>query len=305
MPFGSSQSDPAVHTPLELQEMGRDIHISYGNRTRTNWNEDPRVIILFGWMDAPIHLLEKYEMNHRLRWASSDIVIVQSHPAFIWMSDEKREDILRPLASYLISTIYRSRQGFTGGILLHVLSNGGAFQLVTLSKVLHSMVSSESSEIRTEKNIRLATIIDSAPGTGEYSSMLNTLTMNVQSPAVKAILPIPVSIFYLALRVRGAVVGQGNLFSRLHLGLQTQELLPLTESHSPRVYIYSATDLMVPARSVERHISVLRESSPSFDLEVEKFTGSRHVLHERQDPDRYWNAVRRVWDRSSLIRAKL
>lgn len=62
---------------------------------------------------------------------------------------------------------------------------------------------------------------------------------------------------------------------------------------------------MVPAKSVEKHISVLRKSSPSFDIEVEKFTGSQHILHERNDPVRYWNAVRRAWARSAAICAKL
>ncbi|KAF8157727.1 hypothetical protein K438DRAFT_1861125 [Mycena galopus ATCC 62051] len=136
-------------------------------------------------------------------------------------------------------------------------------------------------------------------------SMLATLTTGVKSLAMKAILTVPVSVFYVALRVRGIVIGQHNLFSLLHLGLQTTELLPLTDSHSPRVYIYSAADSMVPASSVEKHISELRKSPSVFDIEVERFTSSEHVLHERQDPVRYWNAVRAVWDRSASLSSKL
>ncbi|KAJ6520798.1 hypothetical protein DFH09DRAFT_226579 [Mycena vulgaris] len=174
--------------------------------------------------------------------------------------------------------------------------------LVTLSKVL---VSSESSVVRTGESIRLATrILDSTPGTGEYSSLLATVTTGVKSAGVRTILTIPVPMLYLALRLR-FVMGEGNLFTRLHLGLQGEELLPLTVTQAPRVYIYSATDSMVPAESVEKHISVLRKSSPSCDIEVEKFTGSQHILHERKDPVRYWNAARRAWARSAPICAKL
>ncbi|KAJ7452775.1 hypothetical protein B0H11DRAFT_2072948 [Mycena galericulata] len=296
-------STPPVPTSrIDVQELGEDIHISYGNRTRTNSKGDPRVIILFGWMDAPLRLLKKYAMNHRLYWPSSDIIIVQSHPAWIWSSEKKRADMLRPLASYLISTIYCLPRELRGGILLHVLSNGGAFQLITLSKVL---VSSESSVIRTGESIRLATILDSTPGTGEYSSLLATITTGVKSAGVRTILTIPVSMLYLALRLRSVVMGEGNLFTRLHVGLQTEELLPRTDMHAPRVYIYSATDSMVPARSVEKHISVLKKSNFSFDIEVEKFTGSQHILHERNDPVRYWNAVRRTWAWSAPICTKL
>ncbi|KAJ7130600.1 hypothetical protein C8R44DRAFT_66388 [Mycena epipterygia] len=294
--------DPPPRTPqVELHQLGQDIHISYGDRTRPDSNTDPRVIILFGWMDAPIRLLAKYAMNHRLWSPSSDIVIVQSRPAFIWSSEYTRDDILKPLANYLVSTIYH---GVNRGILLHVLSNGGAFQLVTLSRVLHSIVK-ESKDVHHGHGtkLRLATIIDSAPGSGEYSSLLRTLTTNVKSPAVQAILTIPASMVYLTIRLRRT--GQENLFTLLHTRLQMQELIPLADSHAPRLYIYSDTDTMVPSTSVERHISVLRTSTPSLDIKVEKFIGSSHVLHERQDPERYWNAIRAVWHRSSPIHAKL
>ncbi|KAJ6494961.1 hypothetical protein DFH09DRAFT_1103981 [Mycena vulgaris] len=310
----------AVSAPqVELHELGQDIHISYGDQGRRDLNEDPRVIIVFGWMDAPIRLLSKYAMNHRLRWPSSDIVLVHSHPAFIWTSEEGRDAILRPLANYLVSTVYRQSETIPGGILLHVISNGtspsvqallvtnavpgGAFQLITLSRVLDSIIST-SSDIPRRKNIRLATIIDSAPGDGEYSSLLSTLTTNVKSPAAKAFLNVPATFFYLVVRLRRAALGEANLFSHLHSRLQKPELLPLTDNHAPRLYIYSAADAMVPVASVEKHISIL-QTNPSFDVVAEKFTGSQHVLHERADPVRYWNAVRAVWERSAPVRAKL
>ncbi|KAJ7495815.1 hypothetical protein B0H11DRAFT_1716114 [Mycena galericulata] len=181
---------------------------------------------------------------------------------------------------------------------------GGAFQLITLSRLLHSMVP------RTGGNLRLATIIDSAPGSGEYSSLLATLTANVESPAAKVILTVPVSLFYLGLRLRrsandSSVLGQENLFTLLHSCLQMEELLPLADGNAPRLYIYSSTDRMVSMASVEKHISALRMSSHFSDIGVEKFSGSGHVLHERHDPVRYWNVVQAVWERSLFIRAKL
>ncbi|KAJ7121251.1 hypothetical protein C8R43DRAFT_75210 [Mycena crocata] len=251
-------------------------------------------------MDAPVRLLSKYAAGHRLRWPSADIVLVQSHPSFIWTSEEKRDDTLKPLANYLIANVYRDT---SSGILLHVLSNGGAFQLVVLSRVLASMVS-KSKDIDRGRQIRLATIIDSAPGDGEYSSLLTTLTTGVQSPAVKTFMTLPCSIFYLAVRLRRTVLGQENLFNFLRSSLLTQDLLPLADSHAPRLYIYSTTDAMVPAVSVEEHIAAVKKSA-AFDVAVEKFIGSPHVLHERQDPERYWKAVRSVWDTSLPLRARL
>ncbi|KAJ7075179.1 hypothetical protein B0H15DRAFT_867773 [Mycena belliarum] len=304
MDAAKDPSISSVNAPrIDLQRLGEDIHICYGNPTGRNSNIDPRVIICFGWMDAPLRVLEKYAVNHRLIWPSSDIIIVQSHSAWIWSGEKKRTETLRPLASYLLSTVYRSPRG-SGGVFLHVLSNGGGFQLITLSKVLASS-GSESDTIRNRENIRLATVLDSTPGTGEYSSLLSTIRTGVKSAGVRTILTVPVSMLYLVLRARSVVMGEGNLFTRLQSGLQAEELLPRTMAQAPRVYIYSATDSMVPAESVEKHISILTKSSPLVDIETEKFSDSQHILHERKDPSRYWNAVRRVWARSAPARAKL
>ncbi|KAJ7121260.1 hypothetical protein C8R43DRAFT_959608 [Mycena crocata] len=292
-PTLSTVESPSRVPRVELNQLAEGIHVSYGNGQS---NTDPRVIILFGWMDAPLRLLTRYAINHRLRWPTSDIVIVQSHAAYIWSSDEKRDDMLKPLAQFLVSTLYKQPEG---GIFLHVLSNGGAFQLITLSRLLRSAIAPE------HPSIRLATVIDSAPGTGEFSSLLTTVNTNMKSAAARAMSTIPVSILYLAIQVKKIASGQQNLFTDLHARLGMPELLPLTDPHAPRLYIYSASDAMVPATSVEKHIYNLQTSTPLSDVEVEKFSGSGHVMHERQDPVRYWRAVQAVWERSLPIRAKL
>jgi hypothetical protein len=78
----------------------------------------------------------------------------------------------------------------------------------------------------------------------------------------------------------------------------------MAEGYSPRLYIYSTDDRMVPFTSVEKHISILK-INPSFDVSVEKFSGSQHVQHERQDPERYWKAIENVWNRSRPIYSRL
>ncbi|KAJ7354674.1 hypothetical protein DFH08DRAFT_855689 [Mycena albidolilacea] len=289
---------------VKLHKLGEDIHVAYGDRTRGS-AKDPRGIILFGWLDAPLRILEnKYAAKHRVRWPSADIVIVQSHPAFIWSSQEKRNIVVTPLADYLVSTVYRQRGSIPNGILLHVISNGGAFQLITLSQVLKSMLAAEPFDINHGTAIRMATIFDSTPGIGEYSSLLAALTADVKSPLAKAVMTVPGSLVYLACRIRDSVVGEEPIFTLLHKQLQMQGLLPLAEGYSPRVYIYSAADQMVPSTSVESHLATLRANA-SFDILAEKFDGSQHVQHERQDPGRYWKAVQAVWERSLPVRAKL
>jgi hypothetical protein len=108
----------------------------------------------------------------------------------------------------------------------------------------------------------------------------------------------------LSFHLISLVVGEEPIFTLLHKHLQMQGLLPLAEGYSPRVYIYSAADQMVPFTSVESHLATLRANA-SFDILAEKFDGSQHVQHERQDPGRYWKAVQTVWERSLPARAKL
>ncbi|KAF8157728.1 hypothetical protein K438DRAFT_334498 [Mycena galopus ATCC 62051] len=92
--MSSDQGNISVPAQIQFQTLGKNIQISYGN-ARTH-SREPRIIILFGWMDAPRRTLAKYATNHRLRWTSSDIVVVQSHPAYIWMTDKQRRHISFP-----------------------------------------------------------------------------------------------------------------------------------------------------------------------------------------------------------------
>ncbi|KAF8199853.1 hypothetical protein K438DRAFT_1583110, partial [Mycena galopus ATCC 62051] len=179
---------------------------------------------------------------------------------------------------------------------------------ITLSQVLKSKLLTEPFNINHGTAIRMATIFDSTPGTGEHSSLLTTLTTDVKSPLVKTILVVPGSIFYLALLLRrkgmSCTFRLENIFTLLHRHLKMQGLLPLAEGFSPRVYIYSITDKMVAFTSVETHIETLK-ANPSFDVTRERFDGSEHVQHERHDAERYWNAVQTVWDRSRPVCGKL
>ncbi|KAK7048638.1 hypothetical protein R3P38DRAFT_2870579 [Favolaschia claudopus] len=305
MASAQKASAPAQAPNLEFRKLANDIYLASGDRTGPRSPDDPRLIILFGWMNAPLRLLHKYALKHRANWPTSDIIIVESYPAWLWSREKTQVDIMKPLASYLISTIYSAPAELSDGppgILMHLMSNGGAFHLTTLTKILFT---SDSNAVRTGPNIRFATAFDSAPGEREYRSLVMAASSSFQSPIVKALMRIPLSLIWLYLGIRNIILRQPASLAKLHADLQVDQLLPRTDRQAPRVYIYSAADIMVPAHGVEKHLAVLKNANPPFDVEVEKFTNSPHILHERTDPERYWSAVRRVWDRSAPTRAKL
>ncbi|KAJ7582082.1 hypothetical protein C8J56DRAFT_792873, partial [Mycena floridula] len=65
---------------------------------------------------------------------------------------------------------------------------------------------------------------------------------------------------------------------------------------TPRIYIYSRADKIVQAESVEEHIADVTRKN--FDVAVERFSGSGHVVHAKADPERYWNIATSTWKRT-------
>ncbi|KIY43048.1 hypothetical protein FISHEDRAFT_78895 [Fistulina hepatica ATCC 64428] len=55
---------------------------------------------------------------------------------------------------------------------------------------------------------------------------------------------------------------------------------------------------MTLAKNVERHIQDVK--SRGFNVDVESLISSKHVTHARTDPERYWGAVQRVWEKAKL-----
>jgi len=119
---------PDVMTPI-LRTISPDVAVSLGaaDLGKAGNEREPSLILLFGWMDAPPRLLSKYVEAHRAHFPSSDIVVVQSHPSFMYSSNEARECTLEPVVELLLAIFVspekQIKQG-SDGILVHVLSNG-------------------------------------------------------------------------------------------------------------------------------------------------------------------------------------
>ena len=64
----------------------------------------------------------------------------------------------------------------------------------------------------------------------------------------------------------------------------------------PRLYLYSPIDELIPPEDVERHAAQAKVQAGVTDIRMEKFENSPHVAHARTDPERYWSAVKRVWE---------
>jgi hypothetical protein len=88
------------------------------------------------------------------------------------------------------------------------------------------------------------------------------------------------------------LLGMEVLPARGRRVFNTPEYIPTS---SARLYIYSDSDPLIGERDVESHAREA-EVKGYRRIELEKFSGSGHVAHMRQDPKRYWSLISRFWD---------
>lgn len=116
-------------------------------------------------------------------------------------------------------------------------------------------------------------------------------------PVLKAITTPVVSAVYLLMYTINALAGNPPIFAELRETLHTKNTLALppsaTPNCAPRLYVYSASDKIVPFDLIEAHIDEAK--GKGLDVAIEKFETSAHVSHARKDPERYWGALERLW----------
>ncbi|KAL0954051.1 hypothetical protein HGRIS_005203 [Hohenbuehelia grisea] len=260
----------------------------------------PSLILVFGWMDAPISPLRKYVQAYDTVYPTATVVVVKSHASFFLTGTKAREAALQPLYDVLMSRLYDVKKTPSGGLLIHVLSNGGAFQLM----VLHDML--QRPALDTDPNSPLefpiALIIDSAPGENEYTSMLASFTASMRNPVVRIAAKISLSLAYGIYAIITTMLGMRPVFQDLRAFLAQPGLLPGADKNTPRVYFYSEVDKMVSYKAIESHLAQV--AALGFKVRVEKFSGSQHVSHSRKDGDRYWAAVKETWSEAAKGRAR-
>lgn len=180
----------------------------------------------------------------------------------------------------------------------------GGIHLMTLASILDRRLDEiQAPAGRVLPTITMAFIIDSAPGSDDYESIMSSFTLSITSPILKATARLPLTLAYIAYYLTyNKLFNNPLLLPLLHKFLEQQRPLPGSDGESPRLYIYSDTDSMVPWTSVERHLSMLSANKVPFM--AEKYIGSQHVSHARHDSRRYWGAVAAVWE-SALRRRQM
>ncbi|KIK57981.1 hypothetical protein GYMLUDRAFT_45550 [Collybiopsis luxurians FD-317 M1] len=149
-----------------------------------------------------------------------------------------------------------------------------------------------------------AMILDSAPGGGSLSSLIRAFTLAL--PNGYAVLRILVKVFIFFLYtlgiVRHRVFGVKPVVDRLKEGLSLDDgskgikngggrggILPWITSTTPRLYVCSKKDELVPVDEVVQHFEEAKRRG--LNVKMDMYDDTPHVAHARRYPERYWGAV--------------
>ncbi|KAF2999771.1 hypothetical protein E8E13_005416 [Curvularia kusanoi] len=245
----------------------------------------PSLILLMTWTGAHGRHISKYTTEYAKLFPSSHIMVITTSSAdFLFRSPKRKQHRLQPAVKYILNLQHIPCRN-TGGILMHVFSEGGNNKACELATAYQRS---------TGTRLPLSALyLDSTPGHPRYLRLCSALA--------KSFPPIPV-IKQLATVIATIMLG---LVWILYHGFVGYENNPVTKSRKqlldpglfdlqvPRCYLYSKADALISWLDIYEHAGESMEHSGCVTEVI--FENSDHVDHARAEPTRYWDAVTSVW----------
>lgn len=272
--------------------------------TNKHREDDPALIIIFGWMNAGNGPLAKYIHQYQAMFPASAILLVRCTFAGMtipWIGMREARIAAATTRAVLEQDEAQAPSHSGAGerprrprLLLHAFSNAGStmlYHLYTAYAETHSLGAAPKETVLPLH----ATVFDSTPAAFGYRTLLQGILDGAPSAAARLAVA-PIAYLYVAfvwaavtlLRVPDHI---GDLAPKAHND-------PARVHEARRVYIYGPADRITPARGVERHAD--EAEALGFSVRREVFEGSGHVAHARRHADRYWRVVSQTWERARL-----
>jgi hypothetical protein len=171
--------------------------------------------------------------------------------------------------------------------IINLTHTGGAFQLTTLSKLLSRRKSVSWPRFTT------AIILDSSPGGAQFSLAIRAFTSHIRNPISRAAFIVFIVVMFLYDRFINWLLRTRTWLAELKVTLLDPCFLPWVDAATPRLYVFSKTDALVPSKQVQQHAN--EAAARGLNVRTEIFEESPHVAHARTDPAKYWPAVTELW----------
>ncbi|KAF8824794.1 hypothetical protein HHX47_DHR7000362 [Lentinula edodes] len=241
----------------------------------------------------------KYTKVYEDVFPNATQVIITSNPRLFWSSNRTRRSTpsrSRKRCSTHPRTLFFKWQVVISSharvTSLKPSTAGGGVQLLTLGNLLRSKWSLDLHGGHVS-----ALVIDSCPGTP-------SLWRTVQAFCVflPALLRIPsvilvTFIYGIITLVKQWVFGVQPISERLKEGLLRKGpqggILPWMNEQTPRMYVCSKKDDLIPIDQIEEHVKEARRRG--LNAKIEMYEDTPHVAHARSYPERYWGAVKDLW----------
>jgi hypothetical protein len=181
---------------------------------------------------------------------------------------------------------------------------GGVCQLITLSQILpRSAFPSPTSP----PPFSTAVIIDSSPGGDDFASVNYVFAQSFPNPFLRyPFMAVLILVHIIGVLFRRVSFNYHDTTKRALLQdgwlpwVRTQRSSSSTSSNknqqTPFLYIYSKADRAVPYAHIHAHTQ--KAEAQGRDITREIYETSTHVNHMRSDPERYWNSVRKHWQKA-------
>jgi hypothetical protein len=246
------------------------------NETTTKYGTGPEMIILCTWFRALPKHIAKYIDAHQQRYPQAQILVIESTVGdMMYIPYSVQRARLIPVVDVLKGIAAANRE-----ILLHIFSNGGSNSAVQLAE---AWCSSRSSPFPAT-----SMVLDSCPGSPSLKLAADAVVSSTPKGSHwwAIIFAWTVVVPFVAFP---SLLGGSNVVASLRERLNDALLF---STNTRRVYLCSATDLMVPQEDVVSHCESAR--SVGYGVDLVDFDGSAHVSHVMKDPSRYWGAVESV-----------
>ncbi|KAG7099930.1 hypothetical protein E1B28_001723 [Marasmius oreades] len=284
-----------VDTPIEPVLVSKDIYTYVppsGKDTHPTPSSGPELILIFGWLDGKLSPLKRYMQGYRKLYPQATQVLIMSRKSSGWSRKSTNLNVIRPAIDIIQS------HGLFGpsppNMLVHVLSNGGGFQLLLASELMKEI----PHQPPVDKRPATAIVFDSVPGEAGLWHALYAHTIGL-SLFVKFLVSGPLILIYAAVMGWAWIRRQPSPFDVLREGLQDPYMVPFSNKRTPRLYIYSQQDQLVLGESVEKHMADAKARGLAVNAEL--FQGSSHVAHMRKDPVKYWDVIANHWTEAVKI----
>ncbi|KAI1782124.1 hypothetical protein LXA43DRAFT_533144 [Ganoderma leucocontextum] len=252
-------------------------------------DDEPTLILIFGWLGAKMPTLRKYAEAYRKLYPSSAQVIIHADSLRYWKFGSARERAVLPAVHNLkeMGLLSAAPQSPPPRILIHAMSNGGVMSLSDVAAILRRR------NIQSPPGTKCAIIFDSTPAPPNLTLTIRAFTAGMRGRLRKLLAGGVLTLVYFLTFVVRTILRRSKPLTREIAGLNDPALLPWTSKATPRLYLYSAGDVIVPSSAVEEHAAKARMAG--FPVQMVNFGQSAHVSHARDYPEKYWDAVQRFW----------